>query len=175
MSDDSKAKKETVKTLLEENRVFEPSPEFKEGALIKDASIYEEASGGRDAFWTKYANDLEWHKKWDKVLDWNPPFAKWFVRGKLNASYNCLDRHIKAGKGGKTAILWEGEDGQERQFTYDDVYKSVNKLANAIKKLGIAKGDRVAIYMPMVPEAAFAMLACSRIGAIHTVVFGGFG
>ncbi|MBN1869763.1 MAG: acetate--CoA ligase [Candidatus Omnitrophica bacterium] len=175
MCAEQKEKKEAaVRTLLEENRIFYPSPEFKKNANVKDESIYQEAAKDREAFWGKYANDLDWFKKWDKVLDWKLPFAKWFVGGKLNASYNCLDRHVKAGKGGKTAILWEGEEGEERKLTYDDIYKVVNKLANAVKKLGVAKGDRVAIYMPMIPEAAIAMLACARIGAIHTVVFGGF-
>ena len=164
----------TVKTLLEENRVFEPSEEFKKNANVQDESIYHEAADDPEAFWGKYAEDLDWYQKWNKVLEWKIPFAKWFVGGKLNASYNCLDRHVKAGKGGKTAILWEGEEGEQRALTYDDVYKTVNKLANAIKTLGVAKGDRVAIYMPMIPEAAFAMLACARIGAVHTVVFGGF-
>jgi len=175
MSDENTEKIEAaVKTLLEENRVFQPSEEFKKSASIQDDSIYKEASQDPEAFWAKYAGDIDWYQKWDKVLEWNPPFAKWFVGGKLNASYNCLDRHIKAGKGSKTAIIWEGERGEEKNLTYDDVYNEVNKLANAIKSLGVAKGDRVAIYMPMIPEAAFAMLACARIGAIHTVVFGGF-
>ncbi len=175
MSEENTGKNQaTVKTLLEENRIFKPSDEFKKNANIQDESIYEEAARDREAFWAKYAEDVDWYQKWNKVLEWNAPFAKWFVGGKLNACYNCLDRHIKAGKGGKTAILWEGEDGTQRTLTYDDVYKAVNKCANAIKTLGVAKGDRVAIYMPMIPEAAFAMLACSRIGAIHTVVFGGF-
>jgi len=164
----------TVKTLLEENRKFPPSNEFKKSANIKDESLYDEAARDREAFWAKNAEDVDWYQKWNKVLEWNAPFAKWFIGGKLNASYNCLDRHIKAGKGSKTAIFWEGEDGAQRTLSYDDVYKAVNKFANAIKKLGVAKGDRVAIYMPMIPEAAYAMLACSRIGAIHTVVFGGF-
>ena len=166
--------RDTVKTLLEEKRVFQPRAEFREKAVVKDDSIYKEADRDREAFWAKYAGNLEWYKKWDKVLEWKLPFAQWFVGGKLNASCNCLDRHVKAGKGKKTALLWEGERGEKRTLTYDDVYKEVNKLANAIKSLGVRKGDRVAIYLPMIPEAAFAMLACARIGAIHTVVFGGF-
>ncbi|MCK4882880.1 MAG: acetate--CoA ligase [Candidatus Omnitrophica bacterium] len=175
MSEENKnVNEETYKTLLEENRVFKPNDAFKKNANVQDESIYEEAKNDREGFWAKQAECLEWFKKWDKVLEWNVPFSKWFVGGKLNASYNCLDRHIKAGKGSKTAILWEGEEGEKRTLTYDDVYKAVNKFANAIKAQGIAKGDRVAIYMPMIPEAAFAMLACARIGAVHTVVFGGF-
>jgi acetyl-CoA synthetase len=174
MSDKTTRVNQTMKTLLEENRVFKPNRKFQEQALIKDASIYAEAARDREAFWAKYAGDLHWYKKWDRVLEWNPPFAKWFVGGTLNASYNCLDRHLKAGKGKKTAILWEGESGETKVLTYEDVYLAVNKMANVIKGLGARKGDRVAIYMPMVPEAAFAMLACARIGAVHTVVFGGF-
>ena len=165
---------DTVRTLLEENRVFHPSEEFRKKALIKDASIYEEAAKDREAFWAKWAEELDWSRKWDKVLEWNLPFAKWFVGGKLNASYNCLDRHIKNGLGAKTALIWEGEPGDERILTYEDVYRAVNKLANAIKSLGVKRGDRVAIYLPMIPEAVFAMLACARVGAVHNVVFGGF-
>lgn len=165
---------ETVKTLLEENRVFKVNEAFKSNADIKDESIYADADQDREAFWAKQAERLDWYQKWNKVLEWNAPFAKWFIGGKLNASYNCLDRHIKAGKGSKTAIIWEGERGEKKTLSYEDVYKDVNKFANAIKALGVGKGDRVAIYMPMIPEAAFAMLACARIGAIHTVIFGGF-
>ncbi len=166
--------KDTVKTLLEENRVFEVNAAFKSDADIKDESIYADADQDREAFWAKQAERLDWYQKWNKVLEWKVPFAKWFIGGKLNASYNCLDRHIKAGKGSKTAIIWEGERGEKKTLSYEDVYKDVNKFANAIKALGVGKGDRVAIYMPMIPEAAFAMLACARIGAIHTVIFGGF-
>jgi len=163
-----------MKTLLEEKRVFYANDAFKKAATINDETLYRQASQNREAFWEKQAENLDWYKKWDKVLEWNPPFAKWFIGGKLNASYNCLDRHIKAGRGAKTAIIWEGERGEKKTLTYQDVYEQVNKLANAIHTLGVGKGDRVAIYMPMIPEAAFAMLACARIGAIHTVVFGGF-
>jgi len=164
----------TVNVFLEENRIFPPSEAFKSGASITDKNIYEEAKSDQEAFWAKCAENLDWYKKWDKVLEWKVPFSKWFIGGKLNASYNCLDRHIKAGLGNKTAIIWEGEPGDQQTLTYDDVYKAVNKFANGLKKLGIQKGDRVAIYMPMIPEAVYAMLACARIGAIHTVVFGGF-
>jgi len=165
---------ETVNVLLEENRIFLPGEEFKNKASIKDESIYAEAKQDREAFWAKWAQHLDWFEKWDKVLEWNPPFAQWFAGGKLNASYNCLDRHIKNGLGKKTAILWEGEPGDRRILSYEDVYKEVNQLANVIKSLGVSKGDRVAIYLPMIPEAVFTMLACARIGAIHTVIFGGF-
>ena len=151
----NQAKRETVNVLLEENRLFVPSDEFKRKALIRDEAIYAEAAKDREAFWARWAGELDWFRKWDKVLDWQLPFAKWFVGGKLNASYNCLDRHIKKGLGKKTAILWEGEPGDAKTVTYEDVYKSVNKLANVLKGLGVAKGDRVAIYLPMVPEAVF--------------------
>ncbi len=165
----------TVATLLKEHRVFKPSDQFKLKANIKDPSIYDQARQNPLAFWDEWANKLEWFKKWDTVLDWSEaPFAKWFVGGKLNASYNCLDRHIKAGRGQKTAIIWQGEPGDEKYLSYEEVYAEVNKLANVIKSLGVKKGDRVAIYLPMIPEAVFAMLACARIGAVHTVVFGGF-
>jgi len=164
----------TLEALLEENRSFAPSKEFQKKAFVKDASIYEEAQKDRDAFWGKRAERLDWYKKWKKVLEWKLPFAKWFVGGKLNACYNCLDRHVKNGLGQKTAIIWEGEVKGEKKLTYKEVYVAVNKFANAIKALGVKKGDRVAIYMPMIPEAAYAMLACARIGAVHTVVFGGF-
>lgn len=164
----------TLDVLLHEKRVFEPPAKFKTQANIKDLSIYEHAGKNREKFWAEWAGKLDWFKKWDKVLEWNVPFARWFVGGKLNASSNCLDRHVKAGLGNKTAILWEGEPGDSQKLTYEEVYLAVNKLANALKSLGVKKGDRVAIYLPMIPEAAFAMLACARIGAIHTVVFGGF-
>ncbi len=170
----SRAQRETVNVLLEENRVFVPSDAFQQQAIIHDESIYAEAAKDREAFWGKWAGELDWFKKWDKVLDWQLPFAQWFVGGKLNASYNCLDRHLKKGLGNKTAIFWEGEPGETKRLTYNDIYCAVNKLANGLKGLGVIKGDRVAIYMPMIPETIFAMLACARIGAVHTVVFGGF-
>jgi len=176
MSDKSSAQKNpvTVENLLHENRLFKPSQAFVKNAVVNSQDIYTTAAKDPQKYWAGHAEQLHWYKKWSKVLEWKVPFAKWFIGGKLNACYNCLDRHIKAGMGNKKAILWEGEPGDERRLTYDDVYKAVNKLANGFKKLGVGKGDRVAIYMPMVPEAAFAMLACARLGAIHTVVFGGF-
>ena len=164
----------TVSDLLQEDRIFSPPETFQKSALINDQSIYKEAENDRIAYWEKCAEQLDWYKKWDTTLSWEPPFAKWFIGGKLNACYNCLDRHIKNGLGQKIAILWEGEAGESLTLSYYNVYKAVNKMANAIKSLGVGKGDRVAIYMPMIPEAVFAMLACARIGAIHTVVFGGF-
>ncbi|MCA9407133.1 MAG: acetate--CoA ligase, partial [Candidatus Omnitrophica bacterium] len=164
----------TVTTLLDENRRFPPNKDFQQNAVVSDTTIYEKATKNPLNYWEECAEKLKWYKKWDRVLQWEPPFVKWFVNGKLNACYNCLDRHIEAGLGQKTAILWEGEPGDSLKFSYEEVHKAVCKFANAIKSLGVGKGDRVAIYMPMIPEAAFAMLACARIGVIHTVVFGGF-
>ena len=168
------SKGQTLAALLEEDRIFQASDKFKAQANIKDESIFQEAKKDRLAFWAKCAEKLDWYKKWDKVLEWNSPFAKWFVGGKLNASVNCLDRHIQAGLSDKVAFYWEGEPGDQRTLSYEDVYTAVNKFANVLKSLGIRRGDRVAIYLPMIPEIAISMLACARIGAPHTVVFGGF-
>ncbi|OIN98617.1 acetate--CoA ligase [Candidatus Desantisbacteria bacterium CG1_02_38_46] len=160
--------------LLEEGRRFFPPKSFSEKANIKDENIYEEAKNDREGFWAKFANELHWFKKWDRVLEWDPPHAKWFVGGKINVSYNCVDRHIQTGVRNKAAIIWEGEQGDQRTLTYWDLYREVNKFANVLKSLGVEKGDRIAIYMPMIPELPIAMLACARVGAVHTVVFGGF-
>jgi acetyl-CoA synthetase len=162
-----------IDALLQENRTFAPSDTFRNSANASNDAIYETAANDREAFWAGWAEQLDWHTKWDKVLDWQPPYAKWFVGGKLNASHNCLDRHL-ATKPGKLAIVWEGEPGDVRSFTYGELHAEVSKFANALKKLGVKLGDRVAIYMPLVPEAIVAMLACARIGAVHSVVFGGF-
>jgi len=164
----------TIEVLLEEGRTFEPEAEFSAQANIADPNVYLEAAEDTEAFWERFAAELEWTKKWDKVLEWDPPHAKWFVGGKLNASYNCVDRHVKGGLRNKAAIIWEGEPGEKRTLTYWDLYREVNKFANALKNLGIEKGDRVAIYLPMIPELVVAMLACARIGAVHSVVFAGF-
>jgi acetyl-CoA synthetase len=165
---------ETLENLLRENRRFEPPADLAAVANVT-ADAYEQASADRLGFWAAQAGRLAWTKQWDQVLDWsNPPFAKWFIGGKLNVAYNCLDRHIEAGRGAKIAIHWEGEPGDTRTITYSDLYASVCQAANALTALGIEPGDRVAIYMPMIPEAAVAMLACARIGATHNVVFGGF-
>ncbi|MHB8842395.1 MAG: acetate--CoA ligase [Candidatus Aquicultor sp.] len=163
---------ETLESLLQEKRLFPPPEDFKRAAVVT-SDIYEE---GKDpqAFWARMASELHWFEPWNNVLEWNLPFAKWFVGGKINASYNCLDRHIDGAARDKTAIIWEGEPGEERTLTYLDLYNKVNAFANALKKLGVKKGDRVTIYMPMIPETAIAMLACTRIGAPHSVVFGGF-
>ena len=163
----------SLSNLLSENRTFPPSPEFAAQANAK-AEMYDEAERDRLAFWEKQAERLHWFKKWDSILDWQPPFAKWFVGGKLNASYNALDRHVLEGRGNRVAFYFEGEPGDKRTITYADLLSEVKKAANALLSLGIKDGDRVAIYMPMIPEAAVAMLACARIGATHSVVFGGF-
>ncbi|GIF65432.1 acetyl-coenzyme A synthetase [Asanoa ishikariensis] len=165
---------ETLANLLQENRRFEPPAALADAANVK-ADAYEEADADRLAFWAKQAHRLDWAKEWDQVLDWsNPPFAKWFVGGELNVAYNCLDRHVAAGRGDKVAIHWEGEPGDTRTLTYADLHALTCQAANALADLGVRAGDRVAIYLPMIPEAAVAMLACARIGATHSVVFGGF-
>ncbi|MGI5503525.1 acetate--CoA ligase [Lentzea sp. CA-135723] len=160
--------------LLTESRTFPPSDEFAAQANAQPA-LYEEAKADREAFWAKQAERLHWDTKWDQVLDWSgAPFAKWFVGGKLNVAYNCVDRHVESGHGDQVAIHWEGEPGDSRAITYAELQREVSKAANALTSLGIGAEDRVAIYMPMVPEAIFAMLACARVGALHNVVFGGF-
>ncbi|GAB3958115.1 acetate--CoA ligase [Actinoallomurus acanthiterrae] len=165
---------ETLSNLLQESRRFAPPADLAEAANVTSAA-YEEATADRLAFWEKQAKRLHWSTEWDTVLDWsNPPFAKWFVGGKLNAAYNCVDRHVEAGLGDRVAYHWEGEPGDTRTITYADLQREVSKAANALIELGVQKGDRVAIYMPMIPETVFAMLACARVGAPHTVVFGGF-
>ncbi len=163
-----------ISDLLKEERAFKPSPEFVAQANINDPGIYEIAKAEGPKFWERAANELHWFKKWDKVLEWKPPQVQWFAGGKTNISYNCLDVNINNGLRNKAAIIWEGEPGERRTFTYWDLYRQVCKFANVLKSLGIQKGDRVAIYLPMIPEAAIAMLACVRIGAVHSVVFGGF-
>lgn len=162
-----------IEALLNENRLFAPSKEFVKNANANDEKIYEEGKN-IEKFWAKAAENIEWFKKWDKVLEWNPPWAKWFIGGKLNISYNCLDRHIKNHHKNKAAIIWEGEPGDEKVYTYWDLYRDVSKFANVMKRFGVKKGDRVTIYMPMIPELPIAMLACCRIGAVHSVIFGGF-
>src|SRR5437764_5380553 len=160
-----------IDALLQENRTFAPPAEFRRDANPRDESVYDVKD--REAYWADWAAQLDWQTKWSKVLEWNPPYAKWFVGGSLNASYNCLDRHL-ATRGDKLAVIWEGEPGDVRTFTYRQLHAEVSKFANVLKSLGVADGDRVAIYMPLCPEPLVAMLACARIGAIHSVVFGGF-
>ncbi|MCU7724142.1 acetate--CoA ligase [Actinoplanes sp. KI2] len=165
---------ETLANLSSETRQFPPPEQIAADANVK-ADAYEVAAADRLAYWAEQAERLSWAKKWDQVLDWsNPPFAKWFIGGELNVAYNCVDRHVEAGRGDKVAIHWEGEPGDTRTITYADLHKSVSQAANTLTALGVGAGDRVAIYLPMIPEAAVAMLACARIGATHSVVFGGF-
>jgi acetyl-CoA synthetase len=160
-------------TLLTETRRFAPSGEFSAAANAQQA-LYDSARADRLRFWEEQARSLEWIAPWSRVLEWTPPHAKWFVGGKLNVSANCTDRHLKGPRRNKAALIWEGEPGDRRTLTYWDLHREVGRAANALKTLGVKKGDRVAIYLPMVPEAAIAMLACARIGAVHSVVFGGF-
>ena len=160
--------------LLQEDRTFPPPEEFTAQANISDPRVYEEAANDPESFWAKFADELDWFKKWDTVLDWNPPYAKWFIGGKLNVSYNCIDRHLTTNRRNKAALIWEGEPGDRRVYTYWDLYREVCQFANGLKSLGVKKGDRVTIYLPMVPELPISMLACARIGAAHSVVFGGF-
>src|SRR5262245_39924089 len=163
-----------IDALLQETRKFPPPDDFKKSAHLPDASVYDEANASPEAFWESEANQLEWFTKWKKVLEWKPPHAKWFIGGKLNVSVNCVDRHINSALRNKAALIWEGEPGDRRTLTYWDLYVEVQKFANVLKRLGVKRGDRVAIYMPLIPEVAIAMLGCTRIGAIHSVVFGGF-
>ncbi|GAB2709653.1 acetyl-CoA synthetase [Microbacterium marinum] len=160
--------------LFSETRRFAPSSDFA-SAAVGSAELYERADADREAFWAEQARDLHWHTPFTKVLDWsNPPFATWFEDGELNVAYNCLDRHVEAGHGDRVALLWEGEPGDQRRVTYAELTDEVKRLANVLSDLGVSAGDRVAIYMPMIPEAVAAMLAVARIGAIHSVIFGGF-
>ena len=165
----------TIEALLEEQRLFAPPEGFASNAHISDAAVFERAAADPEAFWASIAEELHWFKKWDQVLDESdPPFFKWFVGGKLNITYNCIDRHLSSWRRNKAAIIWEGEPGDQAVLTYYDLYREVSKFANALKGLGVKKGDRVTLYMGMVPELAIAMLACARIGAPHSIVFGGF-
>ncbi len=163
-----------LSALLREDRTFEPSDAFRARALVTDPGVYDRAAQDPEAFWEAFAKELEWITPWSQVLEWEPPHAKWFVGGTLNASANCLDRHIRTARRNKAAFIWEGEPGDRRTLTYFDLYRQVSQLANVLKGLGIRKGDRVALYLPLIPELAIAMLACARIGAVHSVVFGGF-
>jgi acetyl-CoA synthetase len=172
-----------IESIMQETRVFNPPKDFASKARIKSHEeydrLYRESIEKPEEFWSRIASELHWFKKWDKVVEWNLPYAKWFIGGKTNISYNCLDRPIEQGRGDKTAIIWEGEplDGgkpEVRHVSYKQLLADVCRFANGLKKLGVKKGDRVTIYMPLVPEAAVAMLACARLGAPHSVIFGGF-
>ncbi len=164
----------TIEALYLEDRRFAPPTEFRKNAVLSDEDIYARAARDPEAFWAEQAEKVHWFKKWDKVREWNAPWVKWFLGGKTNVAYNCLDRHLSTDRRNKAALIWEGEPGDERVLTYNDLHREVSKFSNVLKGLGVRKGDRVAIYMPMIPELAIAMLACTRIGAPHTIVFGGF-
>jgi acetyl-CoA synthetase len=163
-----------ISALLQEDRRFPPSDAWRRDAVANDPGVYARAAADPEAFWAGFARELEWMTPWSRVLEWNPPHAKWFVGGKLNASVNCLDRHVRGPRRNKAALIWEGEPGDRRTLTYWDLYRQVSAFANVLKSLGVKRGDRVALYLPLVPELAIAMLACARIGAVHNVVFGGF-
>jgi acetyl-CoA synthetase len=163
-----------IDALLREDRAFAPSEQFRAQANVRDAKVYEDAARDPEGFWANFAGELEWSTPWARVLEWNPPHAKWFIGGRLNASVNCLDRHVRTARRNKAAIIWEGEPGDRRTLTYFDLHREVCQFANVLKSLGVTRGDRVAIYLPLIPELAIAMLACARIGAVHSVVFGGF-
>jgi acetyl-CoA synthetase len=163
-----------ISALLKEDRRFPPSDTWKTTAVVRDPEVYERAERDPEAFWAGFARELEWIQPWDTVLKWDPPHAQWFAGGKINASANCLDRHARTAHRNKAAIIWEGEPGDRRTLTYWDLYRQVSAFANVLKGLGVSRGDRVALYLPLIPELAIAMLACARIGAVHSVVFGGF-
>ncbi|MEO7965645.1 MAG: AMP-binding protein, partial [Gemmatimonadaceae bacterium] len=163
-----------IEVLLTENRRFPPSDEFRGKSLVSNSELYDSAAADYEKFWATEAQSLDWFKPWDTILEWEPPRARWFVGGQLNVAHNCIDRHITGPRRNKAAIIFEGEPGDRRTLTYWDLYVEVRKFANVLKSLGVRRGDRVGIYLPLIPEVAIAMLACARIGAIHSVVFGGF-
>jgi acetyl-CoA synthetase len=163
-----------IDALLHEDRRFPPSSDLRSTANVNDPDVYARAARDPEAFWAGFARELEWMRPWDTVLKWNPPHARWFDGGKLNVSVNCLDRHVRGPRRNKAAIVWEGEPGDRRTLTYWDLFRQVGTFANVLKSLGVKRGDRVALYLPLIPELAIAMLACARIGAVHNVVFGGF-
>jgi len=178
MPETQAAHPQDIQSVLREGRKFDPPAEFSEQARVKSMAeyrkMYDAAEADPEKFWAGIAGELHWFQKWNRVLEWNLPWAKWFVGGKINLSYNCLDRHVLGTRKNKAAIIWEGEPGEVRTFTYQQLLREVSKCANALKSMGIRKGDRVAIYMGMTPELAIALLACARIGAVHSVIFGGF-
>ena len=164
-----------IEDFLVEDRTFPPPTHFVDDTLVASPFLYDDANTDYQGFWARQAGDLlDWFEDWHTILEWDLPFAKWFVGGKLNACHNAVDRHVAAGRGDKVAYHWEGEPGDTRTITYGDLHRDVQRFANVLKGLGVRKGDRVAVYMPMIPETAVAMLACARIGAAHSVVFGGF-
>jgi len=163
-----------IDALLKEDRSFAPPEAFRRDAVVNDPGVYARAAADPEAFWEAFARELEWIAPWSRVLEWTPPYAKWFVGGKLNVSANCIDRHVRGPRRNKAAFIWEGEPGDRRTLTYWDLYRQVGAFANVLKRLGVKRGDRVALYLPLIPELAISMLACARIGAVHSVVFGGF-
>src|ERR1700730_1717902 len=167
-----------IESLQQEERIFPPPPTFSARAHIKSMEELErlraEATANPEGFWARMAEELYWFKQWDKVLQWDPPHAEWFVGGKINISYNCLDRHLSTWRRNKAALIWEGEPGDTRTLTYQQLHSEVCKFANVLKRAGVQKGDRVALYMPLIPELAISMLACARLGATHSVILGGF-
>jgi acetyl-CoA synthetase len=171
---DAEGEAKGLDALLDENRRFAPPPGFRDRARVTDEGVYARAADDAPAFWSEFAEELHWIRRWDRVVEGEGPDTRWFVGGKINACVNCVDRHVAGQRRNKAALIWEGEPGDRRTWTYFDLYREVNKFGNALRGLGVNKGDRVAIYMPMVPEAIVAMLACARIGAVHSVVFGGF-
>ncbi len=178
MSTQRSAPAQNIDSILTETRSFPPPEEFSKNAHINSEEEYDKlcarAAADPEAFWSDIARELHWFKPWDKVLEWDAPWAKWFLGGKINLSYNCLDRHVETWRKNKAAIIWESEPGEVRTLTYQQLLTEVKKFANVLKSLGIKSGDRVAIYMGMCPELPIAMLACARIGAVHSVIFGGF-
>src|SRR5947208_2199329 len=171
MADTVATQQERLEALLKENRAFPPSDDFRRQANVSDPAIYDRARTDLEAFWAEEAEHLDWFKRWDKVLEWRVPWAKWFVGGKLNVTYNCVDRHARSARRNKAAIIWEGEPGDSRVLTFGMLEREVNRCANGLKSLGVKKGDRVAVYMGMVPELPITLLACAKIGAPHSVVF----
>ena len=165
---------EGLDALLDENRIFEPPAGFRESAVVSDPGVYDRAAADPAAFWETFARELEWSKPWERVVEGTGPDMRWFVGGRTNACVNCVDRHAAGDRAGKTALIWEGEPGEQTRWTYAELAQQVSRFGNVLRSLGVGKGDRVAIYMPMIPEAVVAMLGCARIGAVHSVVFGGF-
>jgi acetyl-CoA synthetase len=163
-----------IADLLQEDRVFPPPEDFRRQANVNDPEVYARAERDPEGFWAEFARELEWFTPWSQVLEWKPPHARWFLGGTINASVNCVDRHVRGPRRNKAAIVWEGEPGDRRTLTYFDLYRQVGQFANVLKSLGVKRGDRVALYLPLIPELAISMLACARIGAVHSVVFGGF-
>ena len=164
-----------IAALLDESRRFAPSAAWRAHAIVNDPDVYARAAADPESFWAGFAAELEWMRPWERVMRFEPPRHAWFEGGQLNACVNCVDRHVHGDRRNKAALLWVGEDGEEQAYTYGRLYREVNRFGNALRRLGVGKGDRVIIYMPLVPEGIVTMLACARIGAVHSVVFAGMG